>query len=169
VSGLKPSSDSSGAGGGQLQAGPIVAAAGGLILLVSLFLDWYEPSTSGWTAFEALDLLLAALGLATIAGVAVRLGAPLPEGARGLLGDGATAIIGIAALLVVVSQVANHPPAAVDRGADVGQWLALGGTGLMLAGYALGSVRFSIAVDVDQRRPPSRGSDAPTQQLDPLG
>ena len=36
-----------------------------LILIVSLFLDWYERLT-GWTVFEIVDLVLAGLALWTI-------------------------------------------------------------------------------------------------------
>jgi hypothetical protein len=158
------------AGRGQVEVGPIAAAAGGVLLVVSLFLDWYEPGISGWTAFEALDLLLAALGLAAVGVLAVRLGVPLLGGERGLLGGPAAPLVGALALVVVASQVFNHPPAAVDRGADVGQWLALSGAGLMLAGGALGFARLSVAVSFDERRSSSSvtrsaGSDDPTEQL----
>ena len=37
------------------QALVVVAAIG---LIVSLFLDWYAPGVSAWTAFEIVDLLL---------------------------------------------------------------------------------------------------------------
>jgi hypothetical protein len=51
---------------GQLEAGPVVAAAGGLLAIASLFLDWYEPGISGWTAFEALDLMVAGAALGSL-------------------------------------------------------------------------------------------------------
>ena len=31
-----------------VDAGPLVTIAGSLLLLVSLFLDWYEPGVSAW-------------------------------------------------------------------------------------------------------------------------
>ena len=44
-----------------------------MLLIVSLFLDWYEDIT-GFTVFEFLDLLLVVLALATIASLAGGLG-----------------------------------------------------------------------------------------------
>ncbi|MEA2356409.1 MAG: hypothetical protein QOD61_2538, partial [Solirubrobacteraceae bacterium] len=49
---------------GRPDTGGLVAAVGGLLLLVSLFLDWYTLATftvTAWTAFEVWDLVLAAL------------------------------------------------------------------------------------------------------------
>ena len=155
----------------QLEVGPTVAAVGGVLLCVSLFLDWYEPGVSGWTAFEALDLLLAALGLAAVGTLALRHGVPLLGRKRGPLEDSVAAVIGAVAVVVVASQVLNHPPAAAGLGGDVGQWVALGGTGLMLAGGALGSARLSVAVRLDQQRPGSgtraAARDNPTEDLGP--
>ena len=37
----------------------VVVVIGGVMLFVSLFVEWYDPGTSGWTAFEILDLVLA--------------------------------------------------------------------------------------------------------------
>ena len=51
----------------RIEIGPLAVLAGSLLLLVSLFLDWYElqPDTgfTAFTVFEFLDLLLAALAL----------------------------------------------------------------------------------------------------------
>ena len=58
--------------------GPLVAGFAALVLIGSLFADWYEPGVSAWTVFETLDLVLAALALATIAVAAQGLGAGLP-------------------------------------------------------------------------------------------
>jgi hypothetical protein len=62
----------------QLDPGPLVAAIGGGLLIVSLFLDWYEPAISGWTAFETLDLALAGLGLAALGVLASGSAYPCP-------------------------------------------------------------------------------------------
>ena len=56
-----------------LSLGPIVASVGAVLLIVSLFLDWYDQIT-GFTVFEFLDLLLVILALATIASLADSLG-----------------------------------------------------------------------------------------------
>ena len=39
-----------------IDAGPVLSVAGGLVLLVSLFLDWYEPGVSAWTVFGFLRM-----------------------------------------------------------------------------------------------------------------
>jgi len=128
--------------------GPLVGALGGLLLIVSLGLDWYEGVT-GFTVFEALDLVLVGLALATIVPVAGELGAPVPRTAPGH----ALAVAGLAAV-VVLSQLVNDPPAVVGDsgpGADVGIWLAVGATALMVAGAVLLGTRISLAVDVSRR------------------
>ena len=41
----------------QIPVGPLVAAIGAVLLIVSLFVDWYEGLTA-FTVFEFIDLLL---------------------------------------------------------------------------------------------------------------
>jgi hypothetical protein len=128
--------------------GPLVASVGAVLLIVSLFLDWYEQIT-GFTVFEFLDLLLVLLALATIASLAGGLGLvrPAPSPAVSLA-------VAIFTVLVVLSQVVNDPPAVaghVGPGKDIGIWLALGGAGLMVVGAVLGYARISLAVEARRR------------------
>lgn len=63
----------------RLSRGQIIAAAGGIVLIISLFLDWTSGvtitigtasiSTSGnaWDVFSGMDILMALVGLAAIA------------------------------------------------------------------------------------------------------
>ena len=58
--------------GGQVSAarirrGEIVAGLGGVVLLVSLFLPWFEPGQSGFDSLAVADLFVAAAALAAIA------------------------------------------------------------------------------------------------------
>ena len=53
----------------RIEAGPVLVGLGALVMLVSVFLDWYEPNITAWQAFEVLDLLLAALSLAALVAV----------------------------------------------------------------------------------------------------
>jgi hypothetical protein len=143
-----------------------VAALGALLLIASLFTDWYEDIT-GFTVFEFNDLLLTGLALATLAALA---------GAMRLLrisvSPGLALAIAVLALLVVLSQIVNDPPAVAGdngRDQDVGIWLALAGAALMVAGAVLSTVRLAIAVEPRERRaaaaPPAAGepraADAP--------
>jgi hypothetical protein len=60
----------------------LIAAAGGAILIISLFLAWVSVgnlSASGWETFSFVDIVMFVIGLATLAvGVAVATGASLP-------------------------------------------------------------------------------------------
>jgi hypothetical protein len=132
----------------QVPVGPLVASVGAVLLIVSLFLDWYERIT-GFTVFEVLDLLLVMLALATIASLVGGLGlvrpAPSPR---------VSLAVAIFTVLVVASQVVNDPPAvagSVGPSKDVGIWLALAGSGLMVVGAVLGYARISLAVESRER------------------
>lgn len=162
----------------RIDVGPPIAILGALLLLVSLFLDWYEPGFTAWTVFEALDLVLAALALACLLGAAARLGLALPGG-RGL--SSRLAALGVLALVLVLSQLINHPPAAVGEDPEVGLWLGLGGAALLALGGLLSVTRISLAVDVEGRAPvgppgsggsgpaPAAGSAAPPVGQSPVG
>ena len=121
--------------------GPLVAAVGAVLLIVSLGLDWYGE-LSGFNSFEFLDLLLVVLALITLAVLAAALGL-----LRTPLRPGTPLAIGVIALLVVLSQLINHPPAGIERDVETGLWLGLAGAALMLAGAILSTARIAIAVE----------------------
>lgn len=143
-------------GGRRTPLGPVLGAVGGLVLAVSLVLDWYEGVT-GFTVFEALDLVLLALALAAVLELAGELSgrAPLAHAPRGR-----SLAIGGAAVVIVASQLINDPPIVALAGVDVdhatGIWLALGGAILMLAGALASTARISFAMDLDGGRRGSR-------------
>lgn len=137
----------------QLAVGPLVAAVGAVLLIVSLFLDWYQGIT-GFTVFEFIDLLLLLLAVATIASLAGALGLVKPS-------PSPTVLLGVAlfTLFVVLSQLINDPPVVALAGVgapdrDIGIWLALSGAALMVAGAVLGYASISLAFE-----PRSRESD----------
>jgi hypothetical protein len=135
----------------QIPVGPLVAAVGAILLIVSLFLDWYEGIT-GFTVFEFLDLLLVGFALVTLVSLAGAMGVFRP-GVR----PGLPLVVAVLALLVVLSQVVNDPPAvAGPRGTDqdTGIWLALAGAALMVAGAVLSTARIALSVE-----PRERGAD----------
>ena len=43
----------------RLEAGPLLVTLGALLLLVSLFLNWYTGEITAWQGFEVWDLLSA--------------------------------------------------------------------------------------------------------------
>ena len=134
----------------QLAIGPLVAAVGAVLLIVSLFLDWYEGLT-GFTVFEFIDLLLVLLALATIGSLAGGMGlvkpAPSPAISLG---------VALFTIFVILTQIINDPPAVVLTGPekDIGIWLGLAGAALMVAGAVLGYASISLAFE-----PRSRDSD----------
>ena len=132
----------------QVPVGPMVASIGALLLIVSLFLDWYDRLT-GFTVFEVLDLVLVALALVTIASMLSALGVlRVKLSAELALG------VALLALLIVGSQVLNDPPAVAGAGGPAkatGIWLALGASVVMVAGSVLGYARISLAVEPRSR------------------
>jgi hypothetical protein len=124
----------------RLDAAPLIAGLGGLVLLISLFLHWYQPGLTAWRVFEVLDLVLGALGVAALwlALVAVLQERP-PR-------PGMLPAIGIAAFVIVVSQLINHPPAAQGSSVEGGAWLALASSALMASGGILEATGVSLSV-----------------------
>ena len=130
----------------RIEAGPVLVGLGALVLLISLFLDWYQPAITAWEAFEVLDLLLAAL---SIAALVAAVGAIRPE-ATVVERHWLPAIVA-AITIIVVAQLLDPPPALVDGDPDTGAWLALGATIVMCIGTLLTLGRVSFALTVEGR------------------
>src|SRR5919198_999056 len=128
----------------RINGGLALAALGAVVLIVSLFLDWFEPSRSAWTVFEINDLVLAALALFTLgsatAGIigSARSFSYLPEGSIPYAGAGA--------LIIVVAALIQHPPTALHSSPKLGAWLAFVGALLVTAGGVLLRARISVVV-----------------------
>jgi hypothetical protein len=149
------------AGERDIPLGPIVAAIGAVLLIVSLFLDWYD-GVSGFTVFEFVDILLVLLALVTVFSLVGVLGLVRADVSPALsLG------VALITVFVVVVQILNDPPAVVGSGSgkDIGIWLALSGGALMVAGALLSSTHISLAVEPRERRPRDAGAhpDATTR------
>jgi len=152
-----------------IPVGPLVAAVGGVLLIVSLGLDWYAD-LSGFNSFEVLDLVLVLVALVTLVVLAAALGL-----LRTPLRDGTPLVIGVAALVIVLSQLINPPPAGLNDDIGTGLWLGLAGAALMLAGAILSTARIAIAVEPRTRAsaaaapppdappPPARSTPPPDQ------
>jgi hypothetical protein len=130
----------------RFEMGPLLVALGAVLLLVSLFLDWYGP-LSAWDAFEVVDVLLAALAVLCLAG---GLGTLAREDMvfvdrRWLPG------IVLAVAVIVVAEIIDPPPAAADLSPDTGAWLAFAAAIVMLIGAVLSLGRVSVSVSVAER------------------
>jgi len=124
------------------EAGLLLIGLGAIVLLVSLFLEWYQRGTDAFEAFEVWDLVLMMLALGTLAAVASRFGFGPPRPASWLIGPA------VGALVIVLFALLNPPPvaAAIDDDPSTGLWLALVATILMSAGAVLSVARISVAL-----------------------
>jgi hypothetical protein len=127
----------------RFDAGTGLVAIGAVLLLVSLFIDWYDPGGDAWAVFESVDLMLAAAAIAALLTMAPRLGG-------GGLGR-AIPIVSAAAFVIVAVQLIDPPPVVSDSDLRTGAWLALAATAVMAAGSLLGAASISITVDVRGR------------------
>lgn len=148
----------------RINIGKPIALLGVLLLLISLFLAWFEiPGDDGitaWTAFEALDLVLAAIGVAALVIIGshlLRRPSPIPERWEPALAT--------AALVIVGAGILNHPPAATGLDQKVGAWLALAGAALFVAGSLVGRARISISMSFDE--PAARAQTRPAEPAPP--
>jgi hypothetical protein len=127
----------------RFDAGTGLVAVGAVLLLVSLFIDWYRPGGDAWAVFESVDLVLAGAAIAALLAIAPRL-------ANGGLGR-AIPIVSAAAFVVVAVQLVDPPPVVNDSDLRTGAWLALGATAIMATGSLLGAASISVTVDVRGR------------------
>jgi hypothetical protein len=136
----------------RLEIGPLIVAVGSLVLLVSLFLDWYGDH-SAWAVFELTDVLLAALALTAFVAA---LGMIAPELAwldrRWLL------IAVFASVVLVIAQILSPPPAAAGADPQTGAWIGFAASLVMLAGAVLSLGRVSFSVAIEGREPRQRVS-----------
>jgi purine-cytosine permease-like protein len=119
----------------RLRAGEALAAAGGLVLLVVMFLGWYgaeDVTLSAWEAFAVTDVLLALLALLAL-GVAVttvtQRGPALPVG-LGVI----TTALALVALIALLYRILNEPGPDDLVEVRAGAWLGVLAALLVLAG-----------------------------------
>ena len=127
----------------RFDAGTGLVAVGAVLLLVSLFIDWYHPGGDAWAVFESLDVLLAGAAVCGLLAVAPRFG-------TGGLGRALPLISGIAFAIVLV-QLIDPPPLVSHSSLATGAWLALAATATMALGAILGAANISVTVDVRGR------------------
>ena len=135
----------------RIPVGSLLASIGAVLVIVSLFLDWYEGVT-GWTIFEIVDLVLVGLALLAVYSLAADLDVVKQKANPGL-----TLVGAMLALVIVVTQVLNDPPAVAGADGpdpDIGLWLGLAGAALMVAGAIVATTRISLAVEARRRDEP---------------
>ena len=132
----------------RFEVGPILVALAALVLLVSLFLDWYGPLTA-WQAFEVVEVLLGALAVTALVIAVGQLAPDLDYVERRWL----PAVV-LAIAVLVAAEMVDPPPAAGGEDLGAGAWLAFGAAVAMFAGTVLtfGRVRFAVSVEGRQVR-----------------
>lgn len=129
---------------GNRQTGLVLAAVGATLLLVSLWLDWYKLpgfTVTAWSAFEVWDLVLAGIAVAVILTAATDMG-----WWRGPTHTVGAVVLGIAAIVIVASQLIDRPPSALHSAIGAGGWLALVGAGLMALGALVAESHLALGV-----------------------
>jgi uncharacterized membrane protein len=135
----------------RLRAGEWLAAAAGVLLIISLLVPWYEDDSGDVTGFEALtiiDLALAALALLAISLAVVQAthDSPTRPVAAGVL----CVTFGILGIVLVLFRLVDQPQDGLI-GLGIGAWLALAATVAITAGGWL-----SIANEHVRGLPPDR-------------
>jgi hypothetical protein len=115
----------------RLRHGEWIAAAGGVVLVVSLFLDWYREfvgvdlavDLTGFESFDVLDVvlvLIAALAIALAVLQGTRDSPAIPVGA-GVL----TVVFGALGVLLVAYRIVNQPGPNELIEVRAGAWVGL--------------------------------------------
>lgn len=129
----------------RFEVGPILVALGAIMLLVSLFMDWYGPLTA-WEAFEVVEVLLAVLAVAALV---IALGLLVPD--IEYLERRWLPLIVLGVAVLVAAELINPPPAAGEETLEQGAWFAFAAALVMLAGAVLSFGRVSLALAVEGR------------------
>ena len=109
---------------GSPRAGPLIAGAGGVLLIVSLFLPWAEKggvSRSGWELWTMADVFFLVAGLCAIAAAITggRIGVFRPD----VTLIGATDLLGLVAIVLLGWLLIFDFPTGAGR--EIGAFLAL--------------------------------------------
>jgi hypothetical protein len=120
---------------GRLRSGELLAGAGVVVLLVSLFLDWVGPAgESGWSSLGWLTVAVAIAAILVVSWlvIATATARPVTEVvAAGVIG----AVVGPVALLVLVVRTAVAQPGAdAVTSIEAGAYFGLAGAALLAVG-----------------------------------
>ena len=114
-----------------MSAGAWAGAAAGLLVLVALFMTWYEPGVSGWEAFSVADVIFAiaaVLALASWVALARSRSNPTAVAWQSL-----SLLAALVATAVVLYRTLS-PPGDGEVERALGSWLGLAGVLGVLAG-----------------------------------
>jgi hypothetical protein len=170
---------------GRVRTGAWLAAVGGVLLIVSLFLDWYEYSVpprggeggrnvatqSAWDGLERTDVYLCVLAVAALIGVVVLLGNWLRDSNAAQI---TIILIGVAAVILVLYRGLD-PPAPVifgvelDTSLKLGWFLALLASAGIVVGGAMAVIRRPTPEGDQGAVAPGAGAPAPAAEASAEG
>jgi hypothetical protein len=132
----------------RFEVGPILVAVGAVVLLVSLFLDWYGSLTA-WEAFEVVEILLGSLAVAALV---IAVGQLIPD--LEYIERRRLPVVVLAVAVLVAAEIIDPPPAAGGQDPASGAWIAFAAAIVMFAGTVLtfGRVRFAVSVEGRETR-----------------
>jgi hypothetical protein len=113
---------------GRLRGGELLAGAGAVVLLVSLFLDWVGPvGESGWSSLGWLTLLFAVAAILAAAWLVVAIGSARPV--TEVIGASVVAAVvePLAALMLLVRTAIAQPGVDAVTSIEAGAYLGLAG------------------------------------------
>jgi hypothetical protein len=127
----------------RFEVGPILVAIGAIVLLISLFLDWYGSLTA-WEAFEVVEVLLGSLAVAAFV---IAVGQLIPD--LEYIERRRLPVVVLAVAVLVAAEIINPPPAAGGQDPALGAWIAFGAAVAMFIGAVLtiGRVRFAVSIE----------------------
>jgi hypothetical protein len=134
----------------RMSQGQMVAAVGGVLLIVALFLTWGDGANA-FDAFSGMDIIMLIIGIIAVAwGVAAGMGAVTPPALSGML----VGLLGVAVLGFTLGTDLE-----VDD-ADIGAWLALAASiAIAWGGLSAGSRR--VAAPAATRGPATTTASPP--------
>ena len=134
----------------RMSQGQMVAAVGGVLLIVSLFLSWGEGA-SAFDAFSGMDIIMLIIGIiAVVWGAAAGMGAATPPVLSAML----VGLLGV----VVLGFTLGTDLELED--ADIGAWLALVAS-IAIAWGALAGGSRRVTAPAATRRPATPASPPP--------
>jgi hypothetical protein len=122
---------------GRLRDGDAIAGAGGLALILSLFLDWYglgarALGASAWEAFSVLDVVLVLLTLVPLGLVATQATRDSPSVPVAF--SVFATVAGMLAALLILYRIVNQPGPNDVVTVELGAWVGLAASVAIAAG-----------------------------------
>jgi hypothetical protein len=121
----------------RLRPSELVAAVGGLGLLLSTFLPWYSAGgedATAWQAFSVTDIVLAVaavIALSVAVCVLFRISVSYP-----VAGSTVAALFGAIAVILIVIRLIDPPDDGAGVAREFGAWLGLASAlGITIGGY----------------------------------